>query len=91
MAKSKYQMKRDANERVIINDLKSFGASVLQINKLDLIVGYNGITHLIEVKNPLEDWSVTPSQRQIINDWRGSPMHIVTSSDQAINILKRFR
>lgn len=90
MAKSKYSMKRDANEPSIVDALRVFGASVIQINEWDLVVGYQGVTHLIEVKNPEQDWSVTPSQRKIINTWCGSPLHIVTTGDQAINILKRF-
>lgn len=90
MSKSKYQMKRDVNEKAIVDDLLAFGASVIRINEWDLVVGYQGVTHLIEVKNPMQNWSITPSQRKIIDTWTGSPLHIVTSGEQAINILKRF-
>ncbi len=89
MAQKQYANKRDANEAQIIKDLRQFGASVLIINEWDLVVGYEGVSHLMEVKNPDTDWSVTPSQRRIINTWIGSPLHIITNSEQAINILKR--
>lgn len=90
MAQKQYANKRDANEGQIVKDLRNFGASVLIINEWDLVVGYEGVSHLMEVKNPLQDWNVTPSQRRIINSWVGSPLHIVTNSDQAINIIKRL-
>lgn len=89
MAHKKFANKRDANERPIIEDLKAFGASVIALNEFDLIVGYKGITHLMEVKNPDTDWKLEPSQKKIINEWVGSPLHIITSSEAALNILRR--
>tara|TARA_R110002167_G_scaffold91650_1_gene246518 strand:+ start:21 stop:320 length:300 start_codon:yes stop_codon:yes gene_type:complete len=89
MAQKQYANKRDINESQIIKDLITFGASVIPIDKWDLVVGHEGVTHLMEVKNPEQDWSVTPAQRKIINNWKGSPLHIITNSEQAINILKR--
>ena len=88
MAQKQWANKRDMNESEIIEDLNIFGASVIQLDKFDLIVGYLGQTHLMEVKNPDQDWSVTPAQRKIYNTWLGSPMHLITSSAQAINILR---
>ena len=88
MAQKQWANKRDMNESEIIEDLNIFGASVIQLDKFDLIVGYLGQTHLMEVKNPDQDWSVTPAQRKIINTWLGSPMHLITNSAQAINILR---
>jgi hypothetical protein len=88
MAQKQYANKRDANESQIIEDLNAFGASVIQLDKFDLIVGHQGQTHLMEIKNPNQDWSVTPAQRKIYNTWLGSPMHLITTSEQAINILR---
>lgn len=89
MAQKQYANRRDINEQPIIDDLRAFGASVIQIDKLDLLVGYKGLTHLMEVKNPETSWDLKPSQKKIINQWVGSPMHIITTGEQAINILRR--
>jgi hypothetical protein len=91
MAQKQYANKRDANESQIVADVRSFGASVIQLNEWDLAIGYEGVTHLVEIKNPEQDWSVTPKQRKIINEWMGSPLHIVTNSAQVINILRMSR
>ena len=89
MARSKYAMRRDNNEKPIIEALREFGASVIMLDEFDLLVGYMGVTHLIEIKNPEEDWSLTKKQRTIINEWTGSPLHVVTNSEAAINIITR--
>ena len=90
MAQKQYANKRDANEAEIIDALKAYGASVIQMDKIDLIVGYKGKTHVMEVKNPLTSWTVQPSQQRMINDWVGSPIHIVTTKEQAINIVENY-
>jgi len=90
MSQKQYANKRDSNEKEIIKHIEDFGATVIQLDKFDLAVGYKGVTHLMEVKNPDQDWSITPSQRKIMNNWKGSPLHIITSGDMAINLLERL-
>lgn len=89
MAQKQYANKRDFNEPEIIKALEEFGASVIVLNKFDLIAGYQGLTHLMEVKNPDTDWSLTSAQKKIINTWQGSPLNIVTTPEIAVNIVRR--
>jgi len=90
MTQKQYANKRDANEREIIDELESFGASVIQLDAFDMVCGYNGVTHIFEIKNPEQAWKLTPKQTKLIDKWVGSPFHIITNAEQAINILKRF-
>ena len=90
MAQKQYANKRDANEPEIVEALKLHGASVIQMDKLDLIVGYKGKTHVMEIKNPNTSWELKPSQKKLINSWVGSPIHIVTTKEQAINIVENY-
>ena len=44
---------------------------------VDLVVGYNGITHLWEVKNRDGKNRVEPAQAEFIDEWTGRPVAIV--------------
>lgn len=82
----------DANQREIIDALRAAGASVQPLHTVgdgvpDLLVGKHGRTHLIEIK----DGSKRPSERRLTSDqqewhawWRGTPVYIVQSADEAL-------
>jgi hypothetical protein len=44
--------RRDENEGPIIAAMLAAGATVLQLDEIDLLVGFRGLNILIEVKNP---------------------------------------
>jgi hypothetical protein len=81
--------KRDASEGPIVDLLRKAGCTVVLLDKpTDLLVGYRGtITALCEVKTGKRG-KLTPDQKEFIASWRGSPVVILRSVDDAFNILK---
>ena len=92
----RYPKKRDLNEREIINALRKLGAVVTQLDDggvPDLLVGYQGQTHLLEVKLPSKkdgtahkraEGELTPAQATWWQSWAGRPAVIVRSVADAI-------
>lgn len=81
----------DANQAEIVESLRAIGCSVQILAAVgqgtpDLLVGYRGANHLLEVK----DGAKTPSKRKLTQDqvawhasWRGQ-VCVVESVEQAI-------
>jgi len=83
----KYASRRDANEAGIIRALRIAGALVWQISAKDvpdLLVGFRGRWHLLEVKRPGEDLS--PGQREffLACEQATLPVQVVYSSEDAL-------
>ena len=79
-----YGPRRDVNEAEIVDALVKVGASVVRLSSKgvpDLLVGYAGITYLLEVKQPGEQ--LTGDQVLWHARWRGERPTIVTSIEQA--------
>lgn len=80
----------DANQPEIINALRKVGASVVSLSAVgrgvpDLMVGYMGRNHLLEVKDgskPPSAQKLTPTQVEWHRDWRGSAV-VVNSVEAA--------
>jgi Holliday junction resolvase len=84
----------DRNQTEIVNSLRKAGCSVLSLTAVgdgcpDLLVGFNGVNYLFEVK----DGKKTPSKRKLTKQqlkffgtWRGS-RHVVYSVNDALSIL----
>lgn len=88
MSINRYDAKRDANEREIINALEAAGCTVLQESKIDLIVGRtmpDGMKRnfALEVKMPGKRDDLKPSQIKLKTTWKGH-YAIVTSIDEAL-------
>jgi hypothetical protein len=87
--------RRDANERRLIDALRACGAYVKQINDagaFDLLVYYRGHTLLLEVKDgdkPPSARALSPAEAKFHAEWPGQNLHIVTSEQEALDILKR--
>lgn len=80
--------KRDQNEPEIIKALRAVGATVAQVSEKgfpDLVVGYRGATHLIEVKMPGK--GLTPDQEKWIQEWRGSNVWIAETPFDALRAI----
>lgn len=87
--------KIDANQTQVVEALRSAGATVQSLAAVgqgvpDLLVGFQGKTLLMEVK----DGRKPPSQRQLTEDqlkwhgaWRGGPVAIVDGPDAALRML----
>jgi len=87
MKRQAYAKKRDANELEIVRALEAIGATVHRLDVFDLLVGYRGRSHLIEIKTP--SGKLTKLQVVFMENWKGSPLHIVTDSQTAIDIVTR--
>ena len=85
----------DANQNDIVDALREAGAVVRIISQgdgiPDLLVGYNGYTILMEVK----DGDKVPSKRKLteaeqkfFDEWEGGLLVIVNNVQEAIDMLK---
>jgi len=85
----------DANQNDIVDALRGAGAVVRIISQgdgiPDLLVGYNGFTILMEVK----DGDKVPSKRKLteaeqkfFDEWEGGLLVIVNNVQEAIDMLK---
>ena len=87
--------KIDANHEQVVSALRAAGASVQSLAGVgkgvpDLLVGFQGKTLLMEVK----DGRKTPSERRLTEDqvkwhgaWRGGPLAVVDGVDAALRML----
>lgn len=87
--------KIDANQEQVVSALRAVGATVQTLASVgkgvpDLLVGYQGKTLLLEVK----DGSKPPSERRLTEDqlkwhgaWRGGPLAVVDGPDAALRML----
>lgn len=85
----------DANHEQVVSALRAAGASVQSLAGVgkgvpDLLVGFQGKTLLMEVK----DGKKTPSERRLTEDqvrwhgaWNGGPLAIVDGVDAALRML----
>ena len=85
----------DANQNEIVDALRAAGAVVRIISQgegiPDLLVGYNGFTILMEVK----DGDKVPSKRKLteaeqkfFDEWEGGLLVIVNNVREAVDMLK---
>lgn len=87
--------KVDANQGVVVEGLIEVGATVKSLAAVgngmpDLLVGYQGRTYLLEVKDgskPPSARKLTPMQIAWHRDWRGGDVAIVTSLDDALTAI----
>ena len=89
--------RRDVMEADIVQALRSVGASVTRINQeglFDLLVGYRGVTTLVEVKTPSRKdgkaqtratgTELSVAQQKWLESWRGGPAVVVRSMTDAL-------
>lgn len=82
----------DANQTAIVAALREIGASVVSLADIgngcpDLLVGFRGVTLLLEVKDgskPPSKRKLTPDEKEFFETWRGKPPRIVCDPDDAI-------
>jgi len=86
----------DDNQKEIVEGLRRYGASVLITSQLkncfDILVGYNGINHIMEIKDgkkPKSQRKLTKGEQQFCETWQGGKYNIVNNLEEAINILKQ--
>tara|TARA_R100000951_G_scaffold37874_1_gene32244 strand:+ start:7924 stop:8202 length:279 start_codon:yes stop_codon:yes gene_type:complete len=86
--------KVDRNQPEIVKGLRKYGASVLIVSQLkncfDILVGYNGVTHIMEIKDgklPPSGKRLSSGEEKFKSSWRGGKYNVVESLEQAINLL----
>lgn len=92
-----YRQRRDRNEKAIVDGLRRRGILVLRLEPpaLDLLVGYGGVLHLLEVKDPDREQGgrdrvaggLTPAQFDFIKKWAEYPVKVVRSLDEALRAI----
>lgn len=84
MGRPKYAALKDENHPQVVAWFKEYGCSVIDWNgTIDLVVGFDGITELVEIKNPDRpgklNKQLTQSQKDMLENWKGSPIQFVYS------------
>ena len=86
--------KVDANQAIITQALRQMGATVQHLHALgqgcpDLLVGWQGVNLLVEIKNgskPPSKRQLTPDEQEWHDNWRGQ-VAIVESVEDAVRLL----
>jgi len=91
----RYANRIDANQNTIVDALRQCGATVRIISQgggiPDLLVGYNGYTILMEIKDgskPPSTRRLTEDEQKFFDEWRGGMLTIVNSVEEALDLLK---
>jgi Holliday junction resolvase len=84
MGLNRYAKRRDANEPDIVEALRAIGCTVIQCDAVDLVVGYQGVNHLIEVKT--KTGKLKDSQIALQETWRGQ-YSIARTVEEALKIV----
>ena len=84
--------KTDANQSAIVAVLREVGATVVDLSAVgrgvpDLLVGFRGVSYLLEVKNVKGKNRTTPDQDVFYAWWRGAPVAIVRTADEALSAI----
>ena len=86
----------DRTQAAIVQALRRVGASVLVLSNVgdgcpDLLCGWQGHSLLLEVKDGLKRPSqrrLTTDQQAFVETWRGGPVRVVQSVDEAFAVLR---
>lgn len=86
---------RDKAEPAIVTALEAVGASVTKLSAKgvpDLLVGFHGVTFLLEVKTPKaskggNNGLTNAGQSEWRAAWRGGVVHVVETPEQALRAI----
>lgn len=85
----------DDNKQAIVSALRACGCSVYDLRQpVDLLVGLNGHTALVEVKNGAKSPSrqkYTPAQEAFMATWKGGAVATIRDVDGAIRLANLMR
>lgn len=90
MSLNRYGKRRDGNEQPIIDALEAAGCQVERLDRpVDLLVGYDGQTYLMEVKDTRGRNRLQDSQDAFLRAWPGGPAAVVRSIEDALRLIGR--
>ena len=86
-----YAKRVDVNQKEIVKTLRDYGASVVDLSKVghgvpDLLVGYAGLTILVEVKSS-EKATFTDAQLEFMKRWYGGALIRINDVESAIRLV----
>ena len=83
----RYAARVDANQAKVVETLRQAGAYVWVIGlPVDLLVGYNGRTYLVEIKNgPTK--ALTRLQQDFFGNWIGGSLHRINGPEDALRMI----
>lgn len=83
----RYAARVDANQSEIVSALRAAGAYVWIIGlPVDLLVGYNGQTFLVEVKSGHRK-VLTRLQQDFFGHWTGGGLHRIDGPEDALRMI----
>lgn len=83
----RYAARVDANQQQVVETLRAAGAYVWIIGlPVDLLVGYNGITFLVEVKDGSKK-HLTTLQRDFFEKWTGGTLCRIDGPEAALRMI----
>lgn len=83
----RYASRRDANEAQIVSALRSAGAYVWVIGlPVDLLVGYNNHTYLVEIKDGPKK-RLTKLQQDFFENWTGGTLCRIDGPESALRMI----
>lgn len=83
----RYAARVDATQEQIVSVLRAAGAYVWIISlPVDLLVGYNGITYLVEVKSGPKK-ALTKLQQDFFAKWVGGRLERIEGPEQALRMI----
>ncbi len=91
---------RDDNHWEVRGTFQNLGCSIIDTSLPpeagfpDFVVGCMGVTHLVEVKNPETAYGrkgLSVSQTQFTQRWSGSTVEVVTSVDDVVELVQKWR
>jgi hypothetical protein len=95
----RYGLRKDLNHWEITALLDQLGIGFVDMSALgrgvpDLVVGLRGIAHLWEIKNPQNSYGkrgLNKNQIKWAENWRGSPVYVISSEDDALRFINGER
>ena len=86
----------DDNQKQIVSTFRKLGASVLITSQLkncfDILVGYNGVNYICEIKDgtkPPSQRKLTEGEKSFRDNWKGGEYYIIESIEDVINLIKQ--
>ena len=86
MSLNRHAASVDHNQAEIVKALRAVGASVEVIRRpLDLLVGYNRRTYVLEVKQTTG--RISQGQEEFLREWQGDIAAVVRSASEALAVI----
>lgn len=85
----------DSNHLDICHALRKGGLSVISTAAIgkgfpDVVVGFRGFNHLVEIKDGTKSWRMTPDQITFFDEWKGGIV-VISSIESAIEWMEELR